>query len=132
MLTKDELNELRYMARDLAELEAELEALYTKIEGVCSPKITDEPRGGEKLDILELYDKLMQKHQEIKTLNKTYYRERERVSELIQHLSPEGKTLIKLRYFENNEWSDIASLMVYSVRHLHRLHSTVLCELKKS
>ncbi len=132
MLTKEELNNLRYLAEDIKELEAELDALYTKIEGVCSPKFSDEPKGGEKPDILVLYDDIMQKQKEINLLNKTYYRERERIQKIISNLDDKSYSIIYLRYFENMPWCNIAESMRYTRQHLHRLHSAVLTMLKSS
>ncbi len=131
MLTKDELNNLRYMAEDLKMLEDELDVLYTKIQCLSSPRLSDEPRGGVLIDPIELHYEINLKQKEINALSEEYYKERERVQEIIQKLSKAGKQLIKHRYFENMAWCDIADKMAYTVRHLHRLHSTVLVELKK-
>ncbi len=130
MLTKNALNELRYMAEDLAKLEAELDALYTKAGGLSAPRYGDVKGDGAK-DLLDFYDEIFAKQREINTLSKKYYRERERIQLLIQGLSQERQKLIWLRYFENMTWSDIAESMHYSLRHLHRLHPSVLSELKK-
>ncbi len=130
MVTKQELYNLIYLSKDIGVLENELEALYTKLEGVRSPVITDMPRGGVKPDIFELYDKLFAKQNEINALYRKLHEEKERIQEEITILSYDGRRLIKLRYFEKNSWSDIAEIMGYSLRHLHRLHSSVLFKLK--
>lgn len=130
MITKDELNELRYLKNEIDEKEAELTALYTILEGTSSPLFSEEA-GGDGLDILDIYDKIINKQRDINELCKEYFKEKERIKESASALSVEGQRLIRMRYFENQTWCDIAEKMAYTVRHLHRLHSTVLEELKK-
>ncbi len=131
MLTKNELNDLRYMAEDITKLEAELDALYTKAGGLSAPRYGDVKGDGAK-DLLDFYDEIFAKQREINTLSKEYYRERERIQLLIQGLSQEGQKLIRLRYFENMLWCNIAEELHYSRQHLHRLHSSVLIKLKNA
>lgn len=131
MIVKNELNELRYLKNQIEEKEAEMTVLYTFLEGTSSPLFSDEGGGGS-FDILDLYDKIIRKQSDINELCKEYFEEKEKITEAISILSTEGQNLIRMRYFENRTWSDIAEKMGYSVRHLHRLHSTALEELKKS
>ncbi len=126
MLTKEELNNLRYMAKDIKALEDELAVLYTKVEGLSSPIFTDEPRGGQKPDVLVVYEKIIRLQKNIDKLRQEYTKERERIQKIISKLDDNSYRIIELRYFENVTWERIADTLHYSVQHLHRLHSAVL------
>ncbi len=132
MITKDELNELRYLAQDISEKEAELEALYTLIEGVSSPRFTDETKGGgQPIDILDLYEKIIRKQQEIRVLSIKRYEARENIFKIIiKILDFKECELIYMRYFENRTWNDISERLNYTIRHLTRLHRGALEKIK--
>ncbi len=132
MVTKEELYNLIDMAKTIERLEDELLEIYTRLEGVRSPIITNMPKGRTYIDIFELFAKAKDKQAEINYHLKELYTEKERILNLISFLECEEKKLIKLRYFENNTWEDIGSELGYSSRHAKRLHYKILDKLKNS
>ncbi len=130
-MTKSDLNELRYLKKKIEGKEAELEELYLMLQGTSSPIYSDEPRGGKKIDVLTLYDKVISNHKKLDKLKKEYLDKREIVYKKICRLDEKSYRIIYLRYFENHTWCNIAEKLSYSLQHLHRLHSRSLNKLKK-
>ena len=98
--------------------------------GKLTPELSSQPGGGGSIykapqfdlinKIVDLQDSV---YQEVVTLEQT----RSAIQLAIEGLEDEGyRTMMEYRYLQGMSWEWIASVMHYSWRHTHRIHSAAL------
>ena len=129
MNVKDELNKIRVMSRLIDSNQRQIKELEHLKLNIKSPTITGMPKqkGFVESDKLEsIIVKIEKLEEDI----------RDNVTELVElrkywlvevdKLDYEDQLLIKLRYFEDMSWPEVASIMNYDIRQLHRHHGRIL------
>lgn len=129
MNVKDELNKIRVMSRLIDSNQRQIKELEHLKLNIKSPTITGMPKqkGFTESDKLESI---------IVKIDKLEEDIRDNAKELVElenywlvetnKLDYADQLLIKLRYFEDMSWSEIAQAMKYSNRQLHRHHGRIL------
>lgn len=120
--------------RRVRALEDRLEILRARAERVKSSAPKRTPGGGGRArqweDAIDaLCDEEAALVEEIAALCRVQAELRQAVAAVE---SPRLKTLLELRYFSYLEWADIAEVMGYDVRTMHRMHGKALRILKMS
>lgn len=116
--------ELKIQRDILIELEANLDNVksfdYSK-EKLQGGLVQDDSVMIEKINrILEVQEIIRYKEAELKRLQANLYLEINRLS------NTNEKILLQARYILNETWEQIAERLGYSVRQIHRLHSSAL------
>ena len=129
MNVKDELNKIRVISRLINSSQRQIKELEHLKLNIKSPTITGMPKqkGFTESDKLESI---------IVKIDKLEEDIRDNARELVElknywlvetnKLDYADQLLIKLRYFEDMSWSEVAQDMKYSNRQLHRHHGRIL------
>ena len=125
-LTKQDLQEYRWLVESIESLENEIESLRDRID-ISSQIISDMPkshRDGDKMAttialIIDTQDLLLDKVAQAMA-------KRREVESAIEKLPEREKVLIRQRYIEGKAWEQICVNMSYSFQRLHQLHSKAL------
>ena len=128
-MDKKRLQEYIWLQKEATQLQErieELEARATKQTSI----ITDEPRGTsiDKVDIILEIVELTKAYDEKKTEAVQCMIE---IEEAIEKLPARERYLMRSRYIERKEWTQIAVDMSYSWRQVHRVHANALRSMKK-
>lgn len=129
MNVKDELNKIRVMSRLIDSNQRQIKELEHLKLNINSPTITGMPKQkgfieSDKLEsiiikIEKLEEDIRDNVTELVDLRKYWLVE-------VDKLDYEDQLLIKLRYFEDMSWPEVASIMNYDIRQLHRHHGRIL------
>lgn len=130
MITKSDLNYLRYLSTEIKEKEAQLLAIYIFLEGRSSRVFTDEPPGGPSFDRFLMFEKISDKKEEINRLCAELKAEKDRIIPHLESLTKAERKLIEMRYFHNLSWKKIIKFSQQSLSALKRLHLSALSKLK--
>lgn len=132
-MTKEQLQEYKYIRRERDRLATMIEELETTMYGPRSPRLDGMPRGGGGNG--SPLEHMTAKHDELLRLYQTKVAERtamlESIEAAIEPLPPRERTLIRLHYIEGLTWEQVCVVMRYSWMQVHRIHSKALEAMKK-
>lgn len=108
----------------LIELEYNLDNVksfdYSK-EKLQGGKLQDDSMTVEKINrIIEVEEKIKEKELELKNFQANLY------LDIVKLTNRNEKILLQARYILNESWEEIAERLGYSVRQIHRIHSSAL------
>lgn len=129
MNVKDELNKIRVMSRLIDSNQRQIKELEHLKLNIKSPTITGMPKqkGFVESDKLESIIVKIEKLEEDIRDNAEKMVEAKRFWLVeVNKLDHKDQLLIKLRYFEDKTWSEVARAMNYSNRQLHRKHGEIM------
>lgn len=130
---KRELRQIRTITKLIASNKRQIEELEYLKTSVSSPAITGMPKGkgytkSDKLEsIIVKIDKL---EEDIRDNTEKLVKAKRFWLTEIDKLDYEDQLLIKLRYFEDKDWSDVARIMNYSKSQIHRNHGEILRKMR--
>lgn len=127
MSIKKELQEYYWTMKSIERLEKQLiEAEAQSIS--MSQAISDEPRAssGDKDKICSRVVAIIEYQEAIKEKLIEAYLLKTRIEKTIAVLPAREQHLIRLRYIDRKSFEEIAFMMAYSWRQIHRLHDDVL------
>lgn len=121
------LNSYRFILIKISMLEDKLAELDDRLYHPKAQTITDMPRGGQRLDALDLVSSKIELQEEINqrlfdALNKK--REIERAINQVE--DDRYQIVLQLKYIEGYALGEIADRMCYSYTHMTRLHRRAL------
>lgn len=133
-MTKAQLRAYKDLRRERDKIKEQLDELETVLYGPKGQRLDGMPRSGSG-ENSHIIDRKGDRHTE---LQKLYT---EKVDELtarmleieaaIEPLEPTERTLIRLHYFQDLTWEEVAVEMGYCWRHVHRLHGRALEKLQE-
>lgn len=126
-MTKQQLNEYRWIQKNIRALNETLEELRGKAEPQ-SPTMTDEPRSTiERFDkIPELVVLINETEAMLIEKIKEAHVALEVIEETINNLPERERCLMRLRYICCKSWEEICIEMDYARQHVHRIHKKTL------
>lgn len=126
-MTKEELQEYKYLEKEIQQLEEEEMRLRDRLENPSTQKLTGMPKGSSYYDrTADLVVKLVDLCNEISERKGQLISERKRIEAAIGALDSGDRLLIRYRYVTGLGWEEIAMQMGYTFQHLHRLHKRIL------
>lgn len=129
MSVKDELNKIRVISRLIDSDQRQIKELEHLKLNIKSPTITGMPKqkGFTESDKLEsIIVKIDKLEEDIRSNAKELVELRNYWLVETNKLDYADQLLIKLRYFENMSWQEVASDMNYDIRQVHRHHGRIL------
>lgn len=132
-MEKSELKQYRMLLKEAEGLRQRAEEFEEKIKSLRAVIIDGMPKKqGIKDNIGEMIAKLDNIRQQYIEKNNLMVRELIKIECAINKLNiSTERILIRKRYIDGKMWEDIANDMGYSLRQIHRLHSSALINLKK-
>lgn len=133
MNVKDELNKIRVMSRLIDSNQRQIKELEHLKLNIKSPTITGMPKqkGFTESDKLEsIIVKIDKLEEDIRDNTEKLVKAKRFWLTEIDKLDYEDQLLIKLRYFEDKDWSDVARIMNYSKSQIHRNHGEILRKMR--
>ncbi len=124
-MTKEELRQYRYLAKEIELMQKEIDRLRTSL--LAAPQIDGMPKSNYVADrtaatvakIVDIQEILNQKLRQYITL-------RGEIENCISALPSELRILMRLRYIEGLRWEAIAVQLNYGWRQVHRKHARAL------
>ena len=130
-MTKKELNEYRWLKKNIEQLECDLLFLESQATKV-SPVMSDMPSGSGTVDkIGNIVADIIATKDLINERLVRMYSLRKEIEISISELPAREQCLIRLRYIEGKSWEQIAVDMHYGWAQIHRIHSDSLVELRQ-
>jgi DNA-directed RNA polymerase specialized sigma24 family protein len=125
-LTKQDLQDYRWLLESIETLECEIQYLRDKLD-IKSPIWSDMPgckSEGDKMatavaQIVDTRDKLFEEVR--KAMEK-----RRKIEAAIEILPEREKVLIRQRYIDGKAWEQICTSMNYELRQVHNIHGSAL------
>lgn len=134
-MTKAQLRAYKDLRRERDKLLRQIEELEAVVYGTKGRRLDGMPRGGngENSHIIDV------KGDELNELRQNYNAKVEEltarmleIEQAIEPLEPTERTLIRLHYFQDLTWEEVAVEMGYCWRHVHRLHGRALEKLQST
>lgn len=134
-MTKADLRAYKDLRRERDKLLRQIEELEAVVYGTKGQRLDGMPRGGngENSHIIDV------KGDELNELRQNYNAKVEEltarmleIEQAIEPLEPTERTLIRLHYFQDLTWEEVAVEMGYCWRHVHRLHGRSLEKLQST
>ena len=133
MLTKYDLRKYKAIKAEILQLQEQLTELKSVMVAPKIPQLTGMPFGGSSEP-----DKIGNIVAKASKLQDLYYTKLEELVELqetienaIAGLESQEQLLIRLYYFSNYTWEQVAVRLNYSWQHVHKLHRGILEKLAK-
>lgn len=132
MITKYDLRKCKNIKLEMLELQERIAEINSVMTAPKIPRLSAAPSGGGNSDALcEAIDKL-------DTLRGLYYKKlgvlaamQLSIETAIEKLSADEQMLIRLYYFSNYNWTQVAVRMGYEWAQIHRKHKAILEKLGK-
>lgn len=128
MLTKYDLRKYKAIKAEILQLQEQINELESVMVAPKIPQLTGMPFGGSSEP-----DKIGNIVAKASKLRDLYYSKLEGLMELqeeienaIAGLNSQEQLLIRLYYFSDYTWEEVAVRLNYSWQHIHRLHRAVL------
>lgn len=125
-MNKSKLNFLssyRFILTKIDMLEERLANLDDRLYQPKGQIITDMPKGGERLDPLDLVYKKTEVHDELNQRLQEAIETKRKIERAIDNVEDNRyQVILQLKYIENYSLSDIADRMCYSYQHMTKLH----------
>lgn len=91
------------------------------------------PHGSDQAGLEEYIEKLLECQEELKETRLEKAMCKRKIERQIFQLKDENEQqVLKLHYLDNMTWGNIADEMIYSERHIHRIHASALKNLNMS
>ena len=125
-MTKHQLQQYRWLQKNITRLEARLLELETEATRITT-RLTKEPRGGGNINkVSSLVAQIIDTKDEINDRLQEAYKTQAKIELAIEALPEQEKYLVRARYVECRSWEQICVDMNYSWRQTHRIHSEAL------
>lgn len=128
MLTKYDLRKYKAIKAEILQLQEQINELESVMVAPKIPQLTGMPFGGSSEP-----DKIGNVVAKADKLRNMYYSKLEGLVDLqatienaIAGLDSQEQLLIRLYYFSNYTWEEVAVRLNYSWQHVHRLHRAIL------
>lgn len=126
MTAKEYLGQARLLDRRIEARIAEQQRLMDMVTAARAPNLTGMPRGG-KHDWTDTVDKAVDLATAIEADIRELCRLKREINATIDRVEDyKCRTLLELRYRNGYTWEQIAEVMHYDTRQLHRLHGKAL------
>ena len=123
---KEYLNELRNYDAEIDLLNSQIAKLRADAEGLRSVEISDMPKGGSGHDMSDAVAELVDLQYICAAKVDELSRRKRKVMSAMQIEQSEQRMVLIRRYFNGEEWCDIADAMNYDVRTVYRMNGQAL------
>ena len=99
------------------------------------PSVTNDgmPRGSSQSGLDAYIEKLSDRQEELKAIQLEKAICKSSIEKLIHNLDDENEQkVLRLHYIDGMTWSSIANELIYSERHIHRIHASALKNINMS
>ena len=131
-MTKQELQQYRYLTEEIADLQKEAEELRLQLESPRSAIVSGLPKGISEMDSMaRRIAVLIDKENHITKMLEKRWEERKKIDMEIQgkNLNPVERRVIELRYIKCLEWLAVCEGIGYEWAQTHRIHQIALKKL---
>lgn len=133
MLTKYDLRKYKAIKAEILQLQEQINELESVMIAPKIPQLTGMPFGGSSEP--DKIGNVVAKASKLQDLYYTKLKELVELQETIENaiagLESQEQLLIRLYYFSNYTWEQVAVRLNYSWQHVHKLHRAILEKLAK-
>ena len=131
-MTKYDLREYRYLRKEMAQLQDQIQSIRSLMLAPKNQVITGMPRGSRKSgdsigEVLGRVEKLERRYTD---KYNALLRKCEKIETVIEPLSCRERALIRYKYFQGLTWEQVALEMNYSVDNIYKMHGKILQKIK--
>ena len=134
VLTKYDLRKYKNIKAEMLELQERITEISTVMTSPKIPRLSGAPGGGGGS-----HDHLCDTLEKLDALRETYYKKlgvladlQLQIEKAIEGLSPDEQMLLRLYYFSNYTWEQVAVRLDYSWAQVHRKHKLILEKLAQN